>query len=287
MVTLTGGGGTGAAATASLANGVVTAISISGGSGYTSAPTITIAPPLDTATGTATLSGGTVGSIAVTYGGNGYSSTNPPLVTLNGGNFSSPATAIASVANGVVTAINITGGSGYTTAPSVTIASPIRAGALSVSYVSPATTGTLTYTPVPNTFGTATITVTVTDNGGTVGGGQNTTVQTFLVTVNPINQAPTISPIVPPAPIFENTSGLQTVNLSGISAGAGESQVLTITAASSNPGLIPNPTVNYTSPNTVSTLTYSVVPNTSGMATITVTVMDNGPTSSDAPMSTR
>ena len=48
------------------------------------------------------------------------------------------------------------------------------------------------------------------------------------------------------------------MNLTGITAGAGESQVLTITAASSNPGLIPNPTVTYTSPNTVATLTYTV-----------------------------
>ena len=274
LVTLTGGGGgSGATATAVLTSGVVTAITISGGSGYTSAPTITIAPPLDTATGTATLSGGTVGSIAVTYGGNGYSSTNPPVVTLNGGNFSSPATATAVVTNGVVTAINVTGGAGYSTAPSVTIASPIGAGALSVSYASPATTGTLTYTPVPFAFGTATITVTVTNSGG----GNNTTTQTFLVTVNPVNEAPTISPIISPAPILENNSAVQTVNLSGITAGPGQSEVLTVTAASSNPGLIPNPTVSYISPNTVGTLTYTAVPNASGTAVISVTVMNNGP----------
>ena len=98
------------------------------------------------------------------------------------------------------------------------------------------------------------------------------------MTVNPINQAPTINPIVPPAPILENTSAVQTVNLSGITAGAGQSEVLTITAASSNPGLIPNPTVDYTSPNTVGTLTYTAVPNASGTAVISVTVMNNGPT---------
>ena len=73
------------------------------------------------------------------------------------------------------------------------------------------------------------------------------------------------------------------MNLSGITAGAGQSQVLTITAASSNPGLIPNPTVNYTSPNTVATLTYTVVPNASGTAVISVTVMDNGATPAANP----
>ena len=178
----------------------------------------------------------------------------------------------------MVTQIIVTGGAGYQTVPSVTIATPIQAGALSISYASPATTGTLTYTPVPNAFGTATITVTVMDNGGTVGGGQDTTVTTFLVTVNPVNQAPTIGSIASPAPILENTTAAQSVSLTGITAGAGESQVLTITAASSNTGLIPNPIVSYTSPNTVGTLTYSVVPNASGTAVISVTVMDNGPT---------
>src|SRR5262249_34944896 len=42
-----GGGGTGATATATVANGVVTGITIvNAGTGYTSAPTVTIAPPV-------------------------------------------------------------------------------------------------------------------------------------------------------------------------------------------------------------------------------------------------
>jgi len=45
-VTVSGGGGSGAAATASESNGVVTAITpVSAGSNYTSAPTVTISPP--------------------------------------------------------------------------------------------------------------------------------------------------------------------------------------------------------------------------------------------------
>ena len=59
-VTLSGGGGTGAFATATIANGAVTAINIlTVGSGYTSAPTVTISPPSGlggvTATATATI----------------------------------------------------------------------------------------------------------------------------------------------------------------------------------------------------------------------------------------
>jgi hypothetical protein len=51
--------------------------------------------------------------------------------------------------------------------------------------------GTLTYTPAPDAFGTATFTVTVRDSGGTANGGQDTsTPQTFVITVNSGNDAP-------------------------------------------------------------------------------------------------
>jgi hypothetical protein len=48
VVTVSGGGGSGATATATISGGVVTGISVSnpGNGGYTSAPTVTIAPPL-------------------------------------------------------------------------------------------------------------------------------------------------------------------------------------------------------------------------------------------------
>src|SRR5438094_258582 len=50
--------------------------------------------------------------------------------------------------------------------------------------------------------------------------------------------------------------------------------VLTVTASSSNPGLIPNPTVNYTSPQSTGTLTYTPVANEIGRATCRETVTD-------------
>ena len=45
--------------------------------------------------------------------------------------------------------------------------------------------------------GVVTITVTVTDNGGTANGGVNTVQQTFTVTVPPVNQQPTFT-VTPP-----------------------------------------------------------------------------------------
>ena len=68
------------------------------------------------------------------------------------------------------------------------------------------------------------------------------------------NQAPTLNAISD-VTINENAAQ-QTVNLSGISTGAtNEVQTLTVTASSSNTGLIPTPTVTYTSPNATGTLT--------------------------------
>ena len=126
VVTITGGGGTGAKATATQFNGVVTSITITNpGIGYTSAPTITIAPPPfppRKATSTAQVVNGFVVGTKITDGGFGYDA--PPAVLIVGGG-GSGATAVATVANGVVTAITITNpGTGYTSAPLVRIASP-------------------------------------------------------------------------------------------------------------------------------------------------------------------
>ncbi|WP_277034331.1 hypothetical protein, partial [Caballeronia mineralivorans] len=129
-----------------------------------------------------------------------------------------------------------------------------------ITYSNPGSTGSLVFTPAPNTSGTAVITVTVMDDGGTANGGINKTTQTFTVTVTPVDQPPTLNPIANPAAILENTTTPQTVNLTGITAGTGESQNLTVTAVSSNTALIPNPTVIYTSPNTLGTLTYTPIP---------------------------
>jgi hypothetical protein len=140
-----------------------------------------------------------------------------------------------------------------------------------VSYTSPNTTGSISFTPVPFGFGSATITVTV-NNGGA---SNNITSQTFTVTVNSVNNPPTLNSLAN-VTINENAAQ-QTVNLSGISTGAtNEIQTLTVTATSSNPGLIPNPTVTYTSPNATGSIAFTPVTFGSGSATITVTVNDGG-----------
>jgi len=140
-----------------------------------------------------------------------------------------------------------------------------------VNYTSPNATGTLTFAPAVNANGTATITVTA-NNGQAQ---SNVVTRTFTVTVNAVNQPPTLNPLNNINLVMN--SGSQTVALSGITSGAAnENQTLKVTAVSSTQTLIPNPTINYTSPNSSGTLTFKSAVNAAGTATITVTVNDGG-----------
>ncbi|NOH04120.1 MAG: hypothetical protein HND47_20185 [Chloroflexi bacterium] len=54
-----------------------------------------------------------------------------------------------------------------------------------------ATNGTLSYTPAPNANGSAIVTLSLSDNGGTANGGVDTSApQTFTITVNPVDDLP-------------------------------------------------------------------------------------------------
>ena len=77
----------------------------SGGSGYTSAPTVSFSGGGGSgATATATVSGGQVTSVTVTAGGSGY--TSAPTVSFSGGG-GSGATATATVSGGQVTSVTV------------------------------------------------------------------------------------------------------------------------------------------------------------------------------------
>ena len=88
-VTPTSGGGTITSATATISGGAVTGITITGAQDFTSAPTITIAPPIMTATAKAVVTSGSVTSFNLTNrGGAGYvtgPSVTAPVVTITGG----------------------------------------------------------------------------------------------------------------------------------------------------------------------------------------------------------
>ncbi|MDD4891065.1 MAG: right-handed parallel beta-helix repeat-containing protein, partial [Phycisphaerae bacterium] len=136
--------------------------------------------------------------------------------------------------------------------------------------------GTLTYTPAANANGSATITVVAHDDGGTANGGVDTSnPQTFTITVSPADDAPTIDAISAPD-AFDENAGLQTISLSGLTAGFGESQPFLVTAISGNTDLIPDPTVDYTWQNTTGSLSFAALPDAIGTADITVSVSDAG-----------
>ena len=118
LVSIVGGGGSGAAATAIITKGAVSRILInSGGTGYTSQPSITIVGGGGTgAAGTASVRG-PINTVNITNGGSSY--TSAPTVSLSSG---SGAVAQPIVQNGRIISIAIiSAGSGYTTAPEVSI----------------------------------------------------------------------------------------------------------------------------------------------------------------------
>lgn len=137
--------------------------------------------------------------------------------------------------------------------------------------------GTLTYATATNANGSATVSVYLSDNGGTDNGGADiSATQTFSISVTPVNDPPTLSALQNVS--VNEDAGEQIVSLSGISPGpANESgQALTVTATSSNPALIPNPTVDYSSAGSTGSLQFTPAAHTNGVAQIMVVVTDDG-----------
>ncbi|MFK8112244.1 MAG: Ig-like domain-containing protein, partial [Rubripirellula sp.] len=149
---------------------------------------------------------------------------------------------------------------------------------LVVDYSTPDDTATVTYTPQPDQFGSTTITVTIEDGGLdgdlATAGDNGSTDLVIDVTIDPVNDLPTISD--PLDLQLNEDSAQQTVALSGIGAGANESQALRVTATSDNQALIPDPAVNYTSPGSTGDLVFAPLADAFGVANITVTVEDGG-----------
>ena len=141
-----------------------------------------------------------------------------------------------------------------------------------------ATTGALTYTPAANASGTATITLTLSDNGGTANGGVDTTLsQTFTIAVNEINDAPSFTTTGNPVAVNED-AGPQIVLgfVTAISPGPGAIESLQTVSfvidPISNPGLFSSlPTIS-----SIGTLSYTPALNQNGTATITYHAIDSG-----------
>ncbi len=170
----------------------------------------------------------------------------------------------------------ISEGAANETAQSMTITAvssdPLVVPNPTIGYTNNQQTAWLRFTPAANASGTAIITVTARDNGGTAVGGVDTTVRTFQVTIMPVNDPPTLGTINN-ITVLED-SGMATVNLTGIAAGANESEPLAVNASTTATDLIRNLQVAYTSPENTAVLTFGTVSNAFGTATIQVDVVD-------------
>ena len=152
---------------------------------------------------------------------------------------------------------------------SATSSNPGLIPGIAINYPADGTGGFLTFAPAPNGFGSAIITVTV-NNLQPV---NNLVTRTFTVTAYSINDQPTLAPLS--AVTLEADAGPQLINLSGIGTGApNEDQLLSVSAESSNPGVIPAPEISYTSPDSSGILTLVPAADTNGTTTITITVSD-------------
>lgn len=126
------------------------------------------------------------------------------------------------------------------------------------------TGSTITFTPTSNFYGSASFKYVVSD-------GSLTDTGTVAVTVNAVNDAPSFDSIVNQT--INEDSSLQTVDITNISQGPGEtSQTISMSATSSDTSLIPNPSISGTG--ATRSLTYTPTTNKYGSATITVTAND-------------
>ncbi|AXT53548.1 T9SS C-terminal target domain-containing protein [Aquimarina sp. BL5] len=140
-------------------------------------------------------------------------------------------------------------------------------------------TGNLTYTPISNVSGSTIVTINLSDDGGTANGGIDTSAdQTFMITINEVNDAPSFSILVSPDQTTLEDSGAQTVNgfASNIVDGDGNTQNLTFNVTNDNNALFSSqPAINEVTGN----LTYTSAANVSGSTIVTINLSDDGGTS--------
>ncbi len=141
-------------------------------------------------------------------------------------------------------------------------------------------TGTLTYQPAPNTTGTATFNVTLTDSGSGVAPNVNSSTQSFTISVSAINQPPTFT--LAPNPVVNENAGPQTIPAfaSALSVGPPSEQgtqtlvgfTVAQTGATGGLTFTTAPAIDVTT----GKLTFQAAPNSTGTATFTATLTDSG-----------
>ncbi len=139
--------------------------------------------------------------------------------------------------------------------------------------------GNLTYTLEPHASGTANVSVQLHDSGGTANGGVDVSaVQNFVITVQFVNQPPSFAPGVTQS--VKEDSGATTASgwATSISPGPGNGdvgQTLNFIVTNNNNALFAvQPAIDPTTGD----LTFTLAPNSSGVATVSVQLHDDGGT---------
>src|SRR6266511_4612914 len=172
-------------------------------------------------------------------------------------------------------ALSLTVGDGETAAGSLTLSgsssNPVLVPNGNIGFGGAGANRTVTVSPALNQNGTATITVTVSD-------GQLSANDSFVLTVNAVNDPPTISNIADQSTTVGTAVGPISFTVGDVETAAGS---LIMSGSSSNPTLVPDGNIVFGGSGGNRTVTVTPAANQTGTATIAVTVSDGGLTASD------
>jgi hypothetical protein len=135
---------------------------------------------------------------------------------------------------------------------------------MQVNYTSPQTTGSVSFVTGANVTGTGTITVTVSD-------GLTNTTRSFLVTVNPINDQPTLTTIANRTTVEDTATPLIAFTIGDVETPAAN---LSLSATSSDVSLIPTANIVFAGSGADRTVQVTPAPNQFGTVSIQISVSD-------------
>jgi len=237
-----------------------------GGSGGSRTVTVT---PATNQSGAAT--------IMVTVSDGQLTASTSFLLTVTSGNTPPTITTIADQTiseDGTTGALAFTIGDAQTSASSLTLtrvsSNTTLVPTANITFGGSGANRTVTVKPAANRSGVVSVTITVSD-------GSLSTAMSFNVTVNPVNDRPTITSITNQIMARNTTSSPITFTVDDIDNPA---SMLTVTGTSSSTTLVPNTSIVFGGADSVRNLTITPAPNQTGNATITVTVNDGALTAS-------
>jgi len=132
--------------------------------------------------------------------------------------------------------------------------------------------GILTFSPASDANGTATVSVFLTDDGGTENGGEDTSeTVTFVISITPVNDAPYLTGLADQSMAEDDSARTLYFQVHDID---NDESLLTLTALSSHPELFPASSLIIGGSGINRTISFVPAADRYGTATITVTVSD-------------